>query len=55
VRTAQARLGHPDPRLTLGIYAQATTDADQAVAELLADLLDVPANNARPKRGMKGR
>ncbi|MCA1844063.1 MAG: tyrosine-type recombinase/integrase, partial [Actinobacteria bacterium] len=28
VGTAQARLGHSDPRLTLAIYAQATGDAD---------------------------
>jgi hypothetical protein len=33
IKTAQARLGHTDPRLTLGIYAQATTEADRAAAE----------------------
>jgi integrase len=33
IKTAQARLGHTDPRLTLGIYAQATTDADRDAAE----------------------
>ena len=32
VRTAQARLGHSDPRLTLAIYAQATGDADRSAA-----------------------
>lgn len=32
VRTAQARLGHADPRLTLAIYAQATGDADRSAA-----------------------
>ena len=33
VRTAQARLGHADVRLTLELYAQATTEADRAAAE----------------------
>ncbi|HEY4408507.1 MAG TPA: hypothetical protein VGO87_01385 [Acidimicrobiia bacterium] len=32
MRTAQARLGHSDPRLTLAIYAQATGEADRAAA-----------------------
>lgn len=32
VKTAQARLGHADPRLTLAIYAQATTEADRSAA-----------------------
>lgn len=35
IKTAQARLGHTDPRLTLAIYAQATTEADRAAADLL--------------------
>ncbi len=35
IKTAQARLGHADPRLTLAIYAQATTDADQLAAAKL--------------------
>lgn len=35
VKTAQARLRHSDPRLTLGIYAQATSAGDRAAAELL--------------------
>jgi integrase len=32
VKTAQSRLGHSDPRLTLAVYAQATDDADRAAA-----------------------
>lgn len=28
VKTAQTRAGHADPRVLLGIYAQATTEAD---------------------------
>jgi integrase len=35
VKTAQARLGHSDPRLTLAIYAQATTEGDRRAAERL--------------------
>jgi len=35
IKTAQTRLGHTDPRLTLGIYAQTTTEADHQAAELL--------------------
>jgi integrase len=37
IKTAQARLGHTDPRLTLAIYAQATTEADRAAAERLGE------------------
>lgn len=32
MKTAQTRLGHSDPRLTLAIYAQDTTDADRPAA-----------------------
>jgi integrase len=35
LKTAQTRLGHSDPRMTIGLYAQATTDADKAAAEAL--------------------
>jgi integrase len=35
VKTAQARLGHSDPRLTLAVYAQATTEGDRSAAEKL--------------------
>ncbi len=35
VKTAQARLGHSDPRLTLAIYAQATTEGDRSAANKL--------------------
>jgi integrase len=37
IKTAQARLGHTDPRLTLAIYAQATTEADRAAAQRLGE------------------
>lgn len=35
VRTAQHRLGHSDPRLTLSVYAQVTDGGDRAAAEAL--------------------
>jgi integrase len=35
VRTAQARLGHADPRLTLAVYAQTTSEADRSAADRL--------------------
>jgi integrase len=37
MKTAQARLGHTDPRLTLAIYAQATTEADRDAADRLGE------------------
>jgi integrase len=37
VKTAQDRLGHTDPRMTLAIYAQATSEADRAAAEKLGE------------------
>jgi len=39
LKTAQTRLGHSDPRLTIGSYAQATTAADRAAADALAQTL----------------
>ena len=35
VKTAQTRLGHSDPRLTLAIYAQATGEGDRSAAQKL--------------------
>lgn len=56
VKTAQARLGHSDPRLTLGIYVQATTEGDRRAADLLADVLegdDERAETGTPKNVMR--
>lgn len=39
LKTAQTRLGHSDPRLTLAIYAQATTEGDEEAAERLGERL----------------
>jgi integrase len=41
VRVAQERLGHSDPRLTLAVYAQATTDGDRTAADRLAEYFTV--------------
>jgi integrase len=47
LKTAQTRLGHSDPRLTLGVYAQATSEADRAAADALGRrFLDARAVNA---------
>ena len=35
VKTAQVRLGHSDPRMTLAIYASAPGSADRAAADVL--------------------
>jgi integrase len=45
LKTAQARLGHSDPRLTLAVYAQATSEADRAAAEKLGAWF-LPARSA---------
>jgi len=51
VKTAQTRLGHTDPRLTLAIYAQATTEGDRSAAEKLSARLMVSANNDASSSG----
>jgi hypothetical protein len=47
IRTAQNRLGHADARMTLEIYARATTEADRAAAEAIGRLFD-PERIERP-------
>jgi integrase len=37
IKTAQERLGHSDPRLTLGLYAQAVSGADRDASDLLGN------------------
>jgi integrase len=47
LKTAQTRLGHSDPRLTLAVYAQATSEADRAAAGALGRrFLNARAMNA---------
>jgi integrase len=40
VRTAQSRLGHSDPRLTLDIYAQTLGDSDKAAADSIGQVFE---------------
>ncbi len=47
VKTAQARLGHSDPRLTLAIYAQATSEGDRSAAEKLGARLMTAAEDGK--------
>jgi integrase len=47
LKTAQARLGHSDPRLTLGTYAQATSEGDRAAADSLNRRFFAPAEGTR--------
>lgn len=42
LKTAQTRLGHSDPRLTLALYAQATEDADRRAGDTLGAALMTP-------------
>ena len=37
LKTAGTRLGHSDPRLTLAVYAQATSEADRAAADSVGE------------------
>ena len=54
VKTAQTRLGHSDPRLTLAIYAQATTDGDRRAAQKLGDALMKPVGASNEGSGHQG-
>jgi integrase len=38
-KTAQARLGHSSPQLTLGIYARVTADADRNAADRVGEII----------------
>jgi integrase len=53
VKTAQTRLGHSDPRLTLSIYASAPEAADRAAAKALGKRFFAPT--ARPGGGTEQR
>lgn len=52
VKTAQHRLGHADPRLTLALYADATTEADLEAAERLGGRLLASTGDGVEGRGM---
>ena len=56
LKTAQTRLGHSDPRLTLSVYAQATTEADVAAADrLAARFMPLRTGESRPVCAMNAR
>jgi len=46
IKTAQARLGHSDVRLTIGLYAQVVAAADRAAADRLGEILYLPSTEA---------
>jgi integrase len=58
IKTAQSRLGHSDPRLTLAVYAQVTTVGDRAAADRLGRDLMAPAepspSTVRVRGGLEG-
>lgn len=54
LKTAQVRLGHSDPRLTLAVYAQATTEGDRRAAEAVADRLMAPPDAATDDKRQAG-
>jgi integrase len=47
LKTAQTRLGHSDPRLTLGLYAQASIEADRDAADRVGARLLPRARDGR--------
>ena len=55
LKTAQSRLGHSDPRLTLAIYAQKTTEADRQAADVLASRFMEFRVGSRSARAMDAR
>ena len=48
VKTAQTRLGHADPRVTLSIYASAPASVDRAAADVLGDRFFGDNGNRHP-------
>ena len=49
VKTLQSRLGHVDPRLSIGLYAQFTSVTDQAAAGALETLFFSPSAARSPR------
>jgi hypothetical protein len=52
MKTAQTRLGHSDPRLTLAVYAQAMSDSDRSAADRLGNRFMAPSRGV--PRGSRG-
>lgn len=51
LKTAQTRLGHSSPHLTLAVYARATEEADRAAARAIGDLFR--PRDVRAKSGVR--
>jgi integrase len=49
LKTAQTRLGHSDPRLTIGLYAQVVDQADRAASDLLGQHFLPPSRTERAR------
>ena len=54
VKTAQVRLGHADPRITLAIYASAPPSTDRAAANVLGESLFGENGEERSGTGTTG-
>jgi integrase len=50
VKTAQVRLGHADPRMTLAIYASAPASVDRSAADVIGERFFGPADGSAPER-----
>lgn len=54
MKTAQVRLGHADPRMTLAVYAQATSEADRSAADRLGSHFGIEGGLRRPTAAVPG-
>ena len=55
IKTAQALLGHSNPQLTIGLYAQAVVSLGAAAAESMAARFLLPGSGPRDGRAMEPR
>jgi integrase len=55
LKTVQSRLGHSDPRLTLAVYAQKTTEGARQAADILASRFMQNSDSSREPRAMDAR
>jgi integrase len=54
IKTAQVLLGHSNPQLTLGLYAQAVVSMGEAAAEAMAARFLPPARDERAMESGSG-
>lgn len=50
VKTAQTRLGHSSPQVTLGIYARMTSENDRKASDLVGDIFRPRDRRAKPNK-----